>query len=130
MGWQPTWCEAGLGPASSRGLCHGTQVARGLLLPRLRACRLRPRSMKRALCCAISLALVLAFSAQTADAALHMLACTDSYGARVKFLCSGQGTVSAGQNMTYTIAVDQESAYNQLYSINITLRSVGGDADV
>ena len=110
--------------------CKALTGQRSLGSTHLAACCPALHGMGRTLCYVTCLALALAFGIQSADASLHMLSCTDSYAARVKFLCQGQGTVNAGANMTYTIAVDQQSAYNQLYNINITLRSVGGDADL
>ena len=86
--------------------------------------------MACARCFAPCVVLLLALFASGALASLHSLTCTDNYPARVKFLCQGSGTVNAGANATYTIAVDQESAYNQLYDVNVTLRSIAGDADL
>lgn len=60
------------------------------------------------------------------------LACANTLAAstRVTFFCEADGTVAVGANWTYTVAVEESAAENQLYDLNVTLKSVTGDADL
>ena len=79
---------------------------------------------------ALVFALLLVAAPFLAHAKAGTLTCTDNPSSKVTFLCSGDGTLAVGANLTYTVSVDETSSVNQLYDLNVTLKSPSGDSDL
>jgi len=69
-------------------------------------------------------------AAAGARADTQALSCTESPSSGTAWACENFGTVAAGANTTFLLAVQPSDAQYSRFDVNVTLTSLSGDADL